>query len=84
MNGRYISLMVFLSTIVCVAACDSDEVTKLATKTAKNVLTQTWVAIEPIQCLGNPWEQDWLDNNNGEYDAYPKDPTTPGLEPEEL
>jgi len=84
MNGRYISLTVFLSTIVCVAACDSDEVTKLATKTAKNVLTQTWVAIEPIQCLGNPWEQDWLDNNNGEYDAYPKDPTTPGLEPEEL
>jgi hypothetical protein len=44
----------------------------------------TWVAIEPTQCLTNPWEQDWLSRNNGNYSAYPKDPTTPGLEPEEF
>ena len=21
---------------------------------------QVWVSIDPIQCLSNPWEQDWL------------------------
>jgi hypothetical protein len=53
-------------------------------KTARSVVTQqTWVAIEPIQCLGNPWEQDWLDNG-GDYQDYPKDPTTPALEQAEL
>ncbi len=25
-----------------------------------------WVKIEPIQCLGNDWEQDWLKNNAGQ------------------
>jgi hypothetical protein len=43
-----------------------------------------WVAMEPIQCLSNPWELDWLGSHNGDYSGYPKDPTTPGLEPEEF
>ncbi|MEE9466260.1 MAG: hypothetical protein V3W14_11895 [Candidatus Neomarinimicrobiota bacterium] len=30
-----------------------------------------WVSIDPIQCLGNPWEQDWLLAH--EYDEYPRD-----------
>lgn len=30
-----------------------------------------WVTIDPIQCLGNPWEQDWLQTH--EYDQYPRD-----------
>lgn len=42
-----------------------------------------WVAIEPIQCMGNPWERDWLESHNRDYAAYPSDPTKPGLEPEE-
>jgi len=45
---------------------------------------QLWVAMEPIQCLGNPWERDWLESHNWDYSGYPKDPTTPGLEPEEF
>ena len=32
--------------------------------------TQIWVYIEPIQCLGNPWDQDWLKTHD--YDEYPK------------
>jgi len=44
----------------------------------------TWVATDPIQCLGNPWEQDWLAANNWDYGSYPGDPVTPELEPEEL
>jgi hypothetical protein len=43
-----------------------------------------WVACEPIQCLGNPWEQDWLERHGWDYGAYPKDPATVGLEPEEI
>jgi hypothetical protein len=53
-----------------------------------NILTPipdpVWVATEPIQCLGNPWEQAWLEANDWNYYAYPKDPTKPGLEPEEV
>lgn len=30
-----------------------------------------WVSIDPIQCMGNSWEQDWLLTH--EYDEYPKD-----------
>jgi len=43
-----------------------------------------WMATEPIQCLGNPWELDWLESHNWNYSGYPKDTTTPGLEPEEF
>lgn len=46
--------------------------------------TGTWVAIEPRQCLTNPWEQDWLAQHDGDYARYPKDHATPGLEPEEF
>lgn len=34
---------------------------------------RTWVATEPIQCLGNPWEQDWLRDHGNDYGAYPRD-----------
>jgi hypothetical protein len=44
---------------------------------------RVWVAIEPIQCLGNPWERDWL-KSGGEYSAYPKDTTRHELTPEEF
>jgi len=33
----------------------------------------TWVAIDPIQCLGNPWERDWLERHDNDYDSYPRD-----------
>ena len=42
---------------------------------------RVWVATEPIQCLGNPWEQAWLTSHDG---RYPKDHSKPGLEPEEI
>ena len=32
-----------------------------------------WVGIEPIQCLGNTWERDWLDKHNWDYAGYPRD-----------
>ncbi len=33
---------------------------------------KTWVEIDPIQCGGNPWQQDWLFSNNKTYE-YPRD-----------
>ena len=32
-----------------------------------------WVTIDPIQCLSNAWEQDWLLTHDNDYDAYPRD-----------
>jgi len=32
-----------------------------------------WVAIEPIQCLGNSWERDWIAKHDGDYAGYPRD-----------
>ncbi len=32
--------------------------------------TKTWLYIEPIQCLGNPWEQEWLKTHD--YEEYPQ------------
>ena len=34
---------------------------------------KTWVATDPIQCLGNPWEQAWLEEHGGDYASYPGD-----------
>lgn len=31
-----------------------------------------WVTIDPIQCMGNTWEHDWLENNNDDYELYAK------------
>lgn len=30
-----------------------------------------WVETMPVQCLGNPWQQDWLKNNGGREVGYP-------------
>lgn len=35
---------------------------------------QSWVAIDPVQCLTNPWEKDWLERHDGNYGSYPLDP----------
>jgi hypothetical protein len=33
---------------------------------------KVWVKINPIKCLGNAWEFDWLKNHPGKYNEYPK------------
>ncbi len=84
MNTRMHILISAICTFAWLFGCGSDDVKNPEHRAAKNTLLNAWVATEPIQCLGNPWEQDWLENNNWEYDLYPKDPTTPDLEPEEF
>ena len=43
-------------------------------------IQKTWVEIDPIQCLGNPWEQDWLKSHNNDYASYPRNVHTEGLD----
>ncbi len=31
-----------------------------------------WVTIDPVQCMGNTWEQDWLEKNYDDYELYSK------------
>ena len=70
-------VVVLALSVLCVMSCNRED------STSPNP-DQVWVATEPIQCLGNPWERDWLESHNGDYSGYPKDPATPGLEPEEF
>lgn len=32
---------------------------------------KSWVKINPIQCLGNPWERYWLESEDKENQDYP-------------
>lgn len=41
-------------------------------QTSKLEIQKIWVKIDPIQCLGNPWQQDWLNNHNMNYSLYPQ------------
>ncbi|HEU4366591.1 MAG TPA: hypothetical protein VFT13_14140, partial [Candidatus Krumholzibacteria bacterium] len=66
------------------AGCDDESEPISKTIIAGHAPTSTWVAIEPTQCLTNPWEQDWLAQHDGDYARYPKDHATPGLEPAEF
>lgn len=43
-------------------------------------LPKTWVEIDPIQCLGNPWEQDWLKSHNNDYHSYPHSAYSEGID----
>ncbi|MDD3190669.1 MAG: hypothetical protein PHI66_03185 [Candidatus Pacebacteria bacterium] len=45
---------------------------------------KTWVQIDPVQCLGNPWEIDWTKSHDNDYYGYPADIHTPELEQEEI
>lgn len=30
-----------------------------------------WMSTDPIQCLGNPWEKDWISQPGNKYENYP-------------
>jgi hypothetical protein len=46
--------------------------------------SKRWVAIEPTQCLTNPWEQDWLAQHDDDYQGYPGHGQTLGEEEFEI
>ena len=63
--------------ILCAISCDRDY------SMSPNP-DWVWVAIEPIQCMGNPWERDWLESHNWDYSSYPRSLTDEELDPEVL
>lgn len=44
---------------------------------------ETWVEIDPVGCLENPWEVDWLKFHNNDYTSYPLGSLTE-IEPREM
>jgi hypothetical protein len=54
---KYFWLSIILVLGLFAQACKEDE-------------DRVWVTIDPIQCMGNSWEQDWLENNNSDYKLY--------------
>ena len=73
--------MRYIIVLALSAACMTSCITEIHVNPTG---VHVWVATEPIQCLNNPWERDWLESNDWDYSRYPKDPSTPGLEPEEF
>ena len=64
-----LSLLVICLAVLTVG-CEQEE-TPAVLNTRET--TTVWVTIDPIQCLSNPWEQDWLASHDNDYDAYPRD-----------
>lgn len=82
--GRIVTFTALLILICLIPGCQSDKQSSPETELLASAQIRPWVAMEPKQCLSNPWEVDWIQHHGGDYDAYPRDPTTPGLEPEEI
>ncbi|MCB7372900.1 hypothetical protein LI003_23695, partial [Bacteroides caccae] len=36
----------------------------------ETTIKKTWVEIDPIQCAGNTWEQDWIKSHPDDYFVY--------------
>ena len=51
-------------------ACSGDDSTSTDNLLAAHG-ARVWVATEPVQCLTNPWEADWVQDHPGEM--YPRD-----------
>lgn len=77
-------VMPAIAVFCLTTGCDSDESSLQVSGPVNRVQPATWVAIEPTQCLTNAWEADWLAQHGNDYASYPKDFSTPGLEPEEV
>ena len=60
---------VFTITLIltCFIACDSGDLVK------HEYAHNQWLAFTMVQCLGNPWERDWLNQDGNEYSDYPRD-----------
>jgi hypothetical protein len=70
--------------VILLAGCDSDDSSPHGPGPITRIQAPSWMAIEPTQCLTNPWEEDWLAQPGNTYVDYPKDYATPGLDPGEI
>lgn len=82
-SRRVVPITAAVAFVLSLTACNGSGISGLMMP-IQMVVTRSWVATDPVQCLGNPWEQDWIQSHGGNYGAYPRDPSTPGLEPAEV
>ena len=61
------TLFIFILILTSFLACDSDDLVK------RNYAYNLWTALTMRQCLGNPWERNWLSQDGNEYSDYPRD-----------
>jgi len=65
---KFLVLALCLSSFLI--ACKEDVPTSVTNPPA-NESARAWVATEPVQCLTNPWEADWVEKHPGQI--YPRD-----------
>jgi hypothetical protein len=53
-----------LISLICLVVPAVAKTTHLADK--------AWVIIRPVQCLGNPWEKQWLTEHKNKADKFPR------------
>ena len=49
-------IYIILPLLLLIASCDEDG--------------RVWMTIDPVQCLGNDWEQAWLEENGNNYELW--------------
>jgi hypothetical protein len=70
---RFWSVPLLLAVLL--PACGGDSAApSVETGRERSTVGSVWMAIEPTQCLTNPWEQDWLSQPDHEYGDYPRIP----------
>jgi hypothetical protein len=83
LKGSIVLAIPSIALVLLGASCDSRDSGSDIPGPITQIGQLAWVAIEPRQCMTNPWEVDWL-LQHGDSESYPKDPRQPGLEPGEV
>jgi hypothetical protein len=66
-------LIIFLSLITFILSDCNQSISDPGKKIKLDPDAEIWMAIDPIQCMRNPWEQDWLAVHGGDPTGYPTD-----------
>jgi hypothetical protein len=65
MSNRNSIIFLLLAIAAISSACNGSK------QAAAEEGPSVWMETDPIQCLGNPWEEDWLSKQGREYGDYP-------------
>ena len=71
-KSSFIICSFLLIGISVLMSCSKKTVNQQSSPPKQNV-EKSWVQIDPVQCLGNPWEKHWMSVNGKESVDYPAD-----------
>ena len=66
-----LSKIIIVYSILLAAGCAGQKSAANSNENAAQEESTVWVSSEPIQCLGNPWEKAWLEQEGKKYGDYP-------------